>query len=524
MGDVLLELKSYVVEQEVGRAPLLTIYRGHRKTDNAAVIVKIIDRLISGDEIFIRRFRLITRQVSRLEHPNIAPTTEAEEEGDLLFVAQVLPQARPLADVLETEGPFSPQRMQLIARQIASALDYAHQKSITHGDLSARCIYLTADERVTVTDFGLGQALYGTQALFSLHSSKPGDILAAPETAAPERARGQGPSRQADLYALGILCYQMLAKQPPFTGPPSAVLHAQAYRQPRPLYRVNPGLSIALSEVIARMLSKGVELRYNTGAEFALALSAVCAPPRAPYRDTVRLLTGRAGDTGSRGKLLNLAAGASLILLLTAASLFKTGYELGRRQSHPDYVQQATAPLVWASPTGPAVTALLTPPASLYTATGLPALDVPPLSNGPLLQTATPQFRALSDNLLPSPAPAFTQAPLSDTLRSFSPTPLAAARRTATPQGPTIPVGKGLLVFANPTGHDLVIDLTGPTTASEVVPPNSQKNLILDPGTYQCIVHTVTGEWLATRVLRFDIPDGQKVEKDYYSDYEAIQQ
>jgi serine/threonine protein kinase len=130
-----------------------------------------------------------------------------------------------------------------------------------------------------VADFGQTQAMAGTSLV------KQGYAVGSPEIIAPERVHGQGPSRHSDYYSLGILCYQMLAGDPPFTGSPAAVLHAQAYEQPRPLHLINPSISVSLSETIERMLSKGLELRYNTGAEFARALAVAIegtAPIRAP--------------------------------------------------------------------------------------------------------------------------------------------------------------------------------------------------------------------------------------------------
>jgi hypothetical protein len=91
------------------------------------------------------------------------------------------------------------------------------------------------------------------------------------------------------------------------------------------------------------------------------------------------------------------------------------------------------------------------------------------------------------------------------------------------PAGPAVPAGKGLLVFHNPTGYDLVVDLTGPASASHLIPPNTRHEFALSPGRYQCMIHTPTGQWLAARVLNFDVPEGQVVEKDYYTDFDRVQ-
>lgn len=274
-----IQLQDYVLEEEIGRGDLAIVYRARRRSDGAEVAVKMLACHFTFDEFFGRRFKDIAKQTARLEHPHIVRTYEAKQQGSVLYVVRELIDARPLAEVLEAQGPFLPQRMLIIARQIAAALDYAHQKSITHGDLSANRIYLDANDQATVADFGQTQAMVGTSLV------KQGYAVGSPEILAPERVHGQGASRQSDLYSLGILCYQMLAGKPPFTGAPAAVLHAQAYEQPRPLHLVNSSISVPLSEAIGRMLSKGLELRYNTGAEFVRALSVAAegtAPVRAP--------------------------------------------------------------------------------------------------------------------------------------------------------------------------------------------------------------------------------------------------
>jgi serine/threonine-protein kinase len=272
-----IRLENYVLDAELGRGDLTIAYQGRRKSDNAVVAIKVVAPQFTFDEYFSRRFLDMAKNAARLDHPNIVRTYEANKEGDILFVVREMVEARPLSEVLAAEGPFSDQQMLLIAKQIAAALDYAHQKSIMHGDLSAHRVYLGPNDHVTVADFGQTQAMAGTSLV------KQGYAVGAPEVMAPERVRGQGPSRQSDLYSLGVLCYQMLNGEPPFVGEPAAVLHAQAYELPRPLHVANPDVSPRISEAIGRMLSKGLELRYATGAEFTRALT-VAAQGTAPMR------------------------------------------------------------------------------------------------------------------------------------------------------------------------------------------------------------------------------------------------
>jgi serine/threonine-protein kinase len=290
------ELENYVLEEEIGRGDLTIVFRGSRKADNLPVAIKVVAPQFTFDEYFVRRFQDSARQSTRLEHPNIVQTYEAGNEGDTLFIIREFIEAPTLADVLAAEGPFSAERTVAIARQVAAALDYAHQKSIMHGDLAPKRIYLGPGDHVTVADFGQMQSMAGTSLV------KQGYAVGTPEILAPERVRGQGPSRQSDLYSLGILCYQMLSGQPPFSGEAAAVLHAQVYEPPRPLHEVKPHISVPLSETVGRMLAKGLELRYSTGSEFSRALT-VAMEGSAPTRVSNTSVAAIRSDRAPRSRL-----------------------------------------------------------------------------------------------------------------------------------------------------------------------------------------------------------------------------
>jgi len=259
-----IQLQDYILEEEIGRGDLAIVYRARRRADGAAVAVKMLAHQFTFDEFFGRRFKEIARQTTRLEHPNIVRTYEAQQQGSVLYVVRELIEARHWASVRRRRAIFAAADAgSCPASGFGPGL--CPPKIYYHGDLSANRVYLDVNDHTTVADFGQTQAMLGTSLV------KQGYGVGAPETMAPERVHGQGPTRQADLYSLGILCYQMLGGKLPFTGAPAVVLHAQVYEQPRPLHLVNPNVTVPLSETIERMLAKGPELRYNTGAEFVRA-------------------------------------------------------------------------------------------------------------------------------------------------------------------------------------------------------------------------------------------------------------
>jgi serine/threonine protein kinase len=273
------QLTAYDVEGEIRRGDLTIIYRARRKDDGLPVAVKVVAPQFVADHYFVRRFLDAGKRATRLDHPNIARVHEAGQREDVVYVVRDLIQAESLADRLARTGAMTPAEAVPIVRQLAAALDYAHSQRLMHGDLNDRCVFIGDDGHVTVTDFGLTQALAGTDSVKTSYG------VGKPEYLASERVQGQGPSRPGDIYALGVLAYQMLAGHVPFAGEPAEVLHAQVYKIPAPLHSVNPRLPVAVSEVVARALAKRSEMRFNTATEFARAFAAAAegiAPIRAP--------------------------------------------------------------------------------------------------------------------------------------------------------------------------------------------------------------------------------------------------
>lgn len=284
MTQVNSGLPSYDVEEEIGRDDLTIIYRAHRKGDGLPVAVKVIAPQFVADDFFVRRFLDAGERAMRLDHPNIARVYEAGRREEVVYLIRDWIDDESLAERLARTGPMMPEQAVSTVRQIAAALDYAHGKRLMHGDLNDRCVFIGQDGRVTLADFGLTQSLAGTDSMRSVQAITLPHGAGTPEYLSSERAQGQGPSRSADIYALGVLAYQMLAGRVPFRGEPDEVLHAQIHAAPLALHTLNPRVPLAMSEVVARALAKRPEMRFNTANEFARAL-ATAAAGMAPVRE-----------------------------------------------------------------------------------------------------------------------------------------------------------------------------------------------------------------------------------------------
>jgi serine/threonine protein kinase len=392
-------LTGYDVEEEIGRGDLTIIYRAHRREDGQPVAIKVVAPQFTSDDYFIRRFVEAGQRAARLDHPNIAGVYEAGRREDVVFVVRDWIQAESLADRLARTGAMSPAQAVPIVHQLAAALDYAHSQRLMHGDLNDRCVFISDDHHVTLTDFGLTQAMAGTDLV------KTGHGVGAPEYLASERVQGQGPSRPADIYALGMLAYQMLAGRVPFTGEPSAVFHAQVHQTPLPLHTVNPNLPVALSEAVARALSKRPEVRYNTATEFARAF-AVAAKGIAPIRAPAA--AGRPQPLKFWQRPVFWAAVVAPVIGLFLAVILWNLAGWGERLA-------ARLAEMASSPPPPS-----TIPASLVTPTletSLPSLLVPGVSPTSTLEAIPP----LSPSPAVAPTPILAPTPASLTIAEGSP-------------------------------------------------------------------------------------------------------
>ena len=294
---------SYEIEEEVGCGNLTIVYRARRREDDQLVSIKVVMPEFTSDPVFVRRFIEAAGRAIRMDHPNIARVYESSEHEDVVYVVREYLETDTLADWLEREGKMSPGQAAPVIRQLASALDYAHSRRLMHGDINDRCVYIEADGHVTLADFGLSQAVVSSDVERSggPRSVKMVAGMGAPAYLAPERVQGQGPNRPADIYALGMLAYQLLAGHVPFSGELVSVLEAQVYQTPPLLHTVNLDVLPPLSAAIARALSKRSELRYSTATEFSRAFAAAAegiAPSRGPAtgaRPKSRKTHGRQG-------------------------------------------------------------------------------------------------------------------------------------------------------------------------------------------------------------------------------------
>lgn len=261
-------LGKYKVTELLGQGGMATVYKGYQEDIDRFVAIKVLPPHPGLDREFIERFRLEARTIARLQHPHILPLYDYDSQDDILFLATAYMDGGSLADLID-KGPLRLDTAETILRQIASALNYAHRQGVIHRDIKPGNILLDSEGHALLADFGIVKVIAGGSNLTGT------GMIGTPAYMAPEQVEsGTVVDARADLYALGIVVYEMLTGQQPYKADsPMQVLfkHMQA---PVPnILDINANLPLGLEVVMRRALAKNPEARYQTAIEFAEAFT-----------------------------------------------------------------------------------------------------------------------------------------------------------------------------------------------------------------------------------------------------------
>ncbi len=261
----------YELRGVLGRGGSATVYRGFDTGLGREVAVKVLTLRDRHDPILRERFRRESLAVARLRHPNIVTVHTAGEEGGVPYLVMELFPGGSLARRLGR--PLAVTDAAIVIRQIGTALDFAHAQGFLHRDIKPANIFLDG-QRAILADFGIVKALSGDGGT---DLTQTGLTVGTPEYIAPEQALGESLDGRADIYALGVVLYEMLTGVPPYGGNTLEVLNGHVSGKiPEPRRR-NPALTPALSIVILKALARYPEGRYPSGAAFADALDRAIA-------------------------------------------------------------------------------------------------------------------------------------------------------------------------------------------------------------------------------------------------------
>ena len=245
---------------------MATVFRAHDPELDRFVAVKVLPSFQAEDPTFVERFRREARAVAGLNHSNIIQVHDFGEDKGFNFIVMELVTGGTLHDRMGRKLPLT--EVMGLVLPLASALDYAHQRGIIHRDIKPSNVLLDEDGRPILSDFGLARIVEGSAGL-----TRPDAVMGTPEYMAPEQALGRKADQRADLYALGIIIYQMLLGRTPFkSDTPSTTLMAHIH-SPVPLPTAeDPDFDPLLEATLIRALAKDPDDRYQTSADFVEAL------------------------------------------------------------------------------------------------------------------------------------------------------------------------------------------------------------------------------------------------------------
>jgi eukaryotic-like serine/threonine-protein kinase len=279
---------QYRLERELGRGGMGVVFLATDTTLDRRVAIKVVHPELAPHESITRRFLAEARTIARLRHPNIVAIHAAGSADGLLYYVMDEVAGESLRERLTREGRLGWEETARIVLDLASALDAAGRAGVVHRDVKPENVLLDENSgRALLADFGIARAV---AAEASGSSTGQGVAVGTPVYMSPEQAAGEEIDSRSDLYALGVVAYEMLAGHPPFQGPHRVVVSKHIAERPVPIERLRPELPKSLAGGIMRALEKQPSERWQTGEELRQAIAGERAVPRADSRVRRRVL------------------------------------------------------------------------------------------------------------------------------------------------------------------------------------------------------------------------------------------
>ncbi|WP_396202223.1 serine/threonine-protein kinase [Gemmatimonas sp.] len=259
----------YTVVKRLGSGGMAHVYLAKHAVLARPLVIKVLHRTLAQEPEMRERFRREAEAAARLIHPYICAIADMGTAGDIEYLAMPYYAGGSLADMLSRRKTLSASSAASIAVQVACALDYAHRHGVVHRDIKPDNILFDEDGNVALTDFGIATARFHGRLTAS------GRAMGTPHYMSPEQAMGKLVDGRSDLYAVGLLLYEMLLGHPPFDGEDSyAVGYKHVHEVPVAPDQVDTRIPAGLSAITMKCLSKQAVDRYDRGFELADALIA----------------------------------------------------------------------------------------------------------------------------------------------------------------------------------------------------------------------------------------------------------
>ncbi len=354
----------YRLEQLVGRGGMAAVWRATDVEFDRVVAVKVLHARHTDDEEFAERFRREARVVARLSHPHLVRLLDAGEEEAGPYLVLELVEGETLKERLQREGPLPPDEAVRLCGQVADALEYAHGQGVVHRDIKSQNVLLTPRGDAKLADFGIARLLEGEGERGLTQTDM---LVGSADYIAPEQAEGHEVDARTDIYSLGIVLWECLTGELPFTGDGFLALAMKQVKEPLPDPRQRvPGVPAHLAAVVLRCGAKHPARRFPSAAALAAALAddgtgGTAVVPVDEDDDEITARVARPRRRRVAGILAAVAAAAAgvLVVLLLVGPLGSggggTGEPLaiaevqdfdpqGDGRERPDLVAQALTP------------------------------------------------------------------------------------------------------------------------------------------------------------------------------------
>ena len=369
--DALTQIGKYRVFQLVGEGAMGIVYRAQDTVLARTVALKVMTDAIARDEDLRERFLREAQAAGSLQHPNVVTIYDFGETDGHLYIAMEFVEGVDLETVLEERQPLTLDAKLGVVVDLLTGLAYAHKRGIVHRDVKPANIRLTDDGRAKIMDFGIVH-------LTSSNMTRTGMMMGTPSYMAPEQVTGAAVTPATDIFAAGVVLYELLTGAKPFDAPTlHSILFKIVSEEPRDVLTIVPSLPAALSRIVNRALSKDPAARYASALEMANELSVV-----------------RAGASGGKDSgTLSLRASLDARRNTTRRELAQHHARRVAQWAGGALAAAAAVATIWmavasrrsteAAEAAPAQSAVTTPPAATASSLGTPAVAALP-SNAPI--------------------------------------------------------------------------------------------------------------------------------------------
>ncbi|PYU90873.1 MAG: hypothetical protein DMG25_16190 [Acidobacteria bacterium] len=278
------QLDHYRIEGVAARSGMASIFRATDVRTGRPVAIKVPHPEMESDPVFFERFHREEEIGKAMDHPGVMKVI-AEDGRSQVYMVMEWVEGRLLRQVLNEQRKLPPERAVRIALRILDTLEYLHSHGIVHRDLKPENVMVDAEDRIKLIDFGIAAKTGARRLTFA----KLSQTLGTPDYISPEQVKGKRGDARSDLYAVGVMLYEMLTGKAPFTGPNAfVIMNDRLLNSPVPPREIDPAISPQLQEIIYRALERDPSKRYASAREFAWDLEhqdQVGAAERPELRD-----------------------------------------------------------------------------------------------------------------------------------------------------------------------------------------------------------------------------------------------